>query len=119
MPEQLYRHICGYPLKEGSELDRCPGCGGRITPWNTNLADETMTAPFGSADAALDHLALWLKENHPALGQEMLKAVRQDLRHRTEREEDESVEIEWMKRLQTHLAETLSSDKKRGFAGKD
>lgn len=61
-----YRHICGYPLKEGSELTRCPGCGGRITPWTVKAATGRFP-PEGDAGGELQVLVRWLADEHPEL----------------------------------------------------
>jgi hypothetical protein len=100
MTEELYRHICGYPLREDSKMTRCPGCGGRITPWNTNLADETMAESFGSADAALQHLADWLKKHHPTIAQELRDALQRDLS-----KGDVASQEALLQQLQSHLGE--------------
>ena len=106
MAKELYRHICGYPLKKDDEMTRCPGCGGRITPWNTNLADETTATSFGSADAALKHLAGWLVDHHPAIAQDLRDALQKDVAARQEPREEKS-QREWLKRLQEYLTERL------------
>jgi hypothetical protein len=75
MDKRLYKHICGYPIKEGSGLERCPGCGGRVTPWNTSPAAQELPAPLGSGDEVLARLSFWLGEEHPELAAELLERV--------------------------------------------
>jgi hypothetical protein len=104
MTNRLYRHICGYPLQEDNELKRCPGCGGRITPWNTNLADETMAESYGSAEEALKHIAGWLAEHHPNIAQDLHDAIEGDLRA-----EDRSNTETRLRQLQGYLADKLPS----------
>ena len=59
-----YRHICGYPLEEGSELTRCPGCGGRITPWNVKASTGEFP-PVDATDRRMVHLLQWLASAYP------------------------------------------------------
>jgi hypothetical protein len=65
-----YRHICGYPLERGSEMTRCPGCGGRITPW-TVKAVEGAFPPQGDEYGSLQHLLRWLAEEKPDMAKEL------------------------------------------------
>ncbi|MGC9349912.1 MAG: hypothetical protein ACP5JG_17365 [Anaerolineae bacterium] len=110
MTDRLYRHICGYPLEQDSELKRCPGCGGRITPWNTNLADETMAESFASADEALRHIAAWLADRHRAVAQNLHDAIEEDLQAQGEAKGETSLR-EWLGQLRDHLAEKLPETK--------
>lgn len=75
MDKKLYKHVCGYPIEGGSELKRCPGCGGRITPWNTSPAAQEVPAPLGSGDEVLARLSFWLGEEHPELADKLLEQV--------------------------------------------
>jgi len=72
----LYKHICGYPIEEGSELQHCPGCGGRITPWNLKPG----LAAVSTADrVCFTHFRAWLIRNHPDLAKTLNEAVGQAL----------------------------------------
>ena len=72
----LYKHICGYPIEEGSELTHCPGCGGRITPWNLKPGLEAISA---TEHACFTHFAAWLLRQHPDLARTLNKAIDQAL----------------------------------------
>lgn len=73
-----YKHICGYPLKEDSDLTRCPGCGGKITPWNTQpVAAEP--EPREAREAAMCTVAGWLASSHRGLAAEFARALEMDL----------------------------------------
>jgi hypothetical protein len=55
----IQKHICGYPIwvgnekeedhwitifkddPEGRKINRCPGCGGRLVPWEVRMAEES------------------------------------------------------------------------------
>ena len=72
----LYKHICGYPIEEGSELTHCPGCGGRITPWDLKPGLEAISA---ADNVCLTHFAAWLLRRHPDLVKTLTEAVSQAL----------------------------------------
>lgn len=56
------KHVCGYPIwveskrredrwvtifkddPKGRQIERCPGCGGRVVPWEIHTPDEKVTA---------------------------------------------------------------------------
>ena len=72
----LYKHICGYPIEEGSELTHCPGCGGRITPWNLKPGLDAIST---AEHACLTYFATWLLRRHPDLAKTLTEAVDQAL----------------------------------------
>jgi hypothetical protein len=73
-----YKHICGYPLMKNNELTHCPGCGGRITPWNTHPVDAA-SETLKVEQATLHTLVDWLASNHPGIAIELVEALEADL----------------------------------------
>lgn len=66
-----YRHFCGYPLQEDSPFDCCPGCGERITPWNTQEVMPALPRFPVTTDETVRELAVWLAKHHRELAAQL------------------------------------------------
>ncbi len=72
---RLYKHICGYPIKEEDILGHCPGCSGRILPDELKPISEELPFLGEGAEDCMRVFVTWLQDTHPDLAAQLTEAV--------------------------------------------
>ncbi|MBN1259347.1 MAG: hypothetical protein JXB35_01585 [Anaerolineae bacterium] len=98
--KKLYKHSCGYPITEDAALEHCPGCGERITPWNTKPAEQVF--PEQTHAGHMSTFAQWLHTQHPNLARKLQKKLDAALENAQLSESTRAALNEVQTTLQTH-----------------